>query len=189
MCVSDSPTHFEIEGQHWVPENGSLIRAEVIDPDLHRFPSWMETLVLPPPPLVLARGGRVSAPSPARCAHIMHWLRVLDECCRSNSTICLPFAVYVRIGADSRAAMRVCVAGGGALALRDLSIGRVFSPTEHPMAVGLGPIDSRLAELVVRKSGMIVITFLFTLSFTAVVCAMLGELRALERASGCVRVP
>jgi hypothetical protein len=89
----------------------------------------------------------------------MHWLRVLDECCRSNSTICLPFAVYVRIGADSRAAMRVRVAGRGALALRDLSIGRAFGPIDHPMAVGLGPIDSRLAELVVRNTAMIVSRF------------------------------
>ena len=108
------------------------------------------------------RGGRRrrrSASSPERCAHILHWLRVLDDCCRSNSTICLPFAVYVRIGADSRAAMRVCVAGGGALALRDLSIGRTFSPIDHPMAVGLGPIDSRLAELVVRNTAMIVSRF------------------------------
>ena len=76
----------------------------------------------------------------------MHWLRVLDECCRSNSTICLPFAVYVRIGADSRAAMRVRVAGGGALALRGLSIGSTFSPIDNPMAVELGPFDSRLAR-------------------------------------------
>ena len=62
-----------------------------------------------------------------------------------DSTICLPFAVYVRIRADSRAAKRVRVAGVGALALRDLSIGRTFSPTDHPMAVDLGPIDGRLA--------------------------------------------
>ena len=89
----------------------------------------------------------------------MHWLRVLDDCCRSNSTICLPFSVYVRIGADSRAANRVRVAGGGALALRDLSIGRAFGPIDHPMAVGLGPIDSRLAELVVRNTAMIVSRF------------------------------
>ena len=80
----------------------------------------------------------------------MHWLRVLDERCRSNSTICLPFAVYVRIGADSRAAMRVCVAGGGALALRDLSIGRAFGPIDNPMAVELGSFDSRLARDKVR---------------------------------------
>ena len=76
----------------------------------------------------------------------MHWLRVLDECCRSNSTICLPFAVYVRIGADARAPKRVRVAGGGALALRDLSIGRAFSPIDHPMAFDLGPIDCGLAR-------------------------------------------
>ena len=122
----------------------------------------------------------------------MHWLRVLDECCRSNSTICLPFAVYVRIGADSRAAKRVRVAGGGALALRDLSIGRTFSPIDHPMAVDFGPIAGRLARR--RKvwrtnSRPDSIEFLFTLSFTAVVRRLGGQLRALERASGCMRVP
>ncbi|MDP7034268.1 MAG: hypothetical protein QF752_07215 [Planctomycetota bacterium] len=56
MSTSDLPIHFEIEGQHWVPENGSILQAEMIDPDLHRFPSWMITLKLPLLPLVLAHG-------------------------------------------------------------------------------------------------------------------------------------
>ena len=84
----------------------------------------------------------------------------------------LPRAATVDIGNDSRAAVRVCVAGGGAHVLCDLSPGRTFGTIDHPMAKDLGPFDrGRPASISIErpKSHLDSIADLFTLSFTAAV--------------------
>ena len=58
--------------------------------------------------------------------------------------------------ADSRAAMGVCVAGGGVHVLSELSHGRVVGIIDHPMADDLGPFDRGRPASSVRNPALIV---------------------------------